>query len=220
MKDMLVMSRMDAELAFEIYTRMGKFDMDKAKYHRILVLRAEKEKKRTITYLHDLWKRALVRFKQRQDMISECITRITSTIQPDSDGRYHTYYKRDGVLRKYVIKWDNRYQSYTYTEDSVNMNTREGKISDIAADLILGNEFRFLNTRMVTYKHQFVFSKMWNKVEKNLRDNHKIEEFYYDKIITVKIAGIDYLVHADKSQCYYTTYKWIGEDNGEIFTME
>jgi hypothetical protein len=190
------------------------------KIERIAELQRVKKSKRTITYLHSLWKKVTQRVSKRQQLIRKFIEeRIINTVEPNEKGEYVIFFDLNYDIFKYAIKWDNEYQSYSWFTLRLKGTDRNSKIDILTVDTTLGNEFYYIESRLQSNFGNKVFKMMWGEIQNWLRENHKLTPMQFNGIIRVKLEDTIYLVSFNKQNKYYVSYEWVGKEDCTLFEI-
>jgi hypothetical protein len=191
------------------------------KIKRLDVLRQVKKGKRTVTYLHSLWKKASQRAEERRLLIRKFIEeRIITTVEPNEKGEYVIYFDLHDNVYKYIIRWDSEHMSYSWSSQRFRGTDRSSKIDLFTVDTSLGNDFYYVEDIIQSTLGGVVFSKMWGGIQEWLRKNHKPSPMEYSGIIRIKLEDTVYLIDFNKQNRYYCSYNWIGEDKCMTFEIK
>lgn len=195
----------------------------KSNFKRRIELYEKKKEIRTITYLHSLWLKSNIRREKRNKDVSDYIHNvIVKKVKPNENGEYVIYYETNNYTCFYKFQYDKEYQCYSYSTNTLNTNTRQGKIISIVKGELFefGEQFHYLSKKLETYNYSIVFSKLWEKIQDELRRQYNPIKRFREEIIRLEISGKYYLIKAEEKQRCWIEFKWMGEDTIQNITLK
>lgn len=179
-------------------------------------------KKRSISELHALYKRAQERSITKRKQISDLIDRIvkeTPLVKQQGEDRHIVYFNMDDKIYKYEFTYRSEYKSWAYSWNSLKFegdtqSKREQKINfflsnDIAFEL--GEKFHKLDKgqKNLEYKVKHV---LIDEISEELRKKfNKVNAFDTPSVIPVKVNDETLIFNLDgQSFGLYKKFNFIG----------
>ena len=179
-------------------------------------------KKRSISELHALYKRAQERSITKRKQISDLIDRIvkeTPLVKKQGENCHTVYFNMNDKIYKYEFTYRSEYKSWAYSWNSLNFegdtqSKREQKINfflsnDIAFEL--GEKFRKLDKgqKNLEYKVKHI---LIDEISEELRKKfNKVTSFEVPNVIPVKVNDETLIFNLD-SQSFglYNKFNFVG----------
>lgn len=179
----------------------------------------------TIDEVHDLWlracDRAAIRQKEKSDFINEIVKEI-----PMNDRKEHVvyFYHRNDTsksVRCYKISWHSDWKSYGIGQDTVQLKTRDEKLTFILAkdkEFEMGQKYHHLDY-MCTALQWRVKEIMWRMVEEKLQKKFK-DASYIPDVFILNIGTKKYFIELDGQHRYgYCKFHMKNEYTGDYLSL-
>lgn len=174
-------------------------------------------RKWTIEELHDLYLRTKERNKKYSKIFTKFIDDIFLNIDKNSRDEYVVYFNQKEQLRQYNISYNERYGSYSFHSEIVSLKNRQDRLEFILSNQIafdMGEKFLLLKSFSDGSRDSMlkVKSLMWNCVENKLKDNYKLEDNIFEKIIMINISDKQYFAQVNNNFGYGSySFKFFNE---------
>ena len=163
----------------------------------------------SIEDLHSLWLKAKSRHDKRHNYLWNLIREAGETLPCDKKEKQVYYYDKNNKLCKFNLCYISEYNSWSFSWDSVKLDSRDEKLSYWIADeknfefgQKISEAYKFTSGRLVG----IVYTVMVDEINKVLNSKFKELKTIPPKSFTIILGGIEYIILTDTDRGFGYSY--------------